>query len=176
MRSLKIWALVALFLAAIVAANLLTTHFVATFPGIIYLNAFWLIGLDFVTRDRLADFWGTTRLTKMALLIAAGGGLSYWLNADASTVAVASTVSFAAAEAGEALFYHLFRRQPWLERTPKAAIVAAAIDSLIFPTMVFGFDFTTSFTQFAVKVGGATFWAITVARLLPPPSMAPEVA
>lgn len=175
MRSVKIGALVALFLAAIVAANLLVTHYVATFPGIIYLNAFWLIGLDFVTRDRLADFWGTSRWLKMGLLILAGGALSYWLNDAAAKVAIASTVSFAAAEIGEAVFYHLFRKRPWLERAPKAAIVAAAIDSLVFPTMVFGFDFTTSFTQFAVKLGGAAFWAIVVLRFMPPPSVAPAV-
>lgn len=164
MRTLKITGLVAIFLAAIVAANLTLTHFGISW---LYINAFFLIGLDFVTRDKLADFWGTTRWAKMALLIAAGGALSYWLNRDAATIAVASTVSFAAAEAGEAIFYHLFRKQPWLERAPKAAIVAAAIDSIVFPTMVFGFVFTTSFTQFAVKLGGAAFWALVVAKFMP---------
>jgi hypothetical protein len=29
-------------------------------------NAFALIGLDLITRDRLADFWGTTRWAKVA--------------------------------------------------------------------------------------------------------------
>lgn len=164
MRSLKIAGLVGVFLAAIVAANLTLTHFG---PSWLYINAFFLIGLDFITRDRLADFWGTTRWLKMALLIAAGGALSYWLNADARTIAIASTVSFAAAEVGEAVFYHVFRKQPWLERAPKAAIVAAAIDSIVFPTMVFGFVFTTSFTQFAVKLGGAAFWALVAAWLMP---------
>jgi queuosine precursor transporter len=173
MRHLKIGALIALFLAAIVAANLTLTHFGVSW---LYINAFFLIGLDFITRDRLADFWGTTRWAKMALLIAAGGALSYWLNADAAKIAIASTVSFAAAEGAEATFYHLFRKQPWLERAPKAAIVAAAVDSIVFPTMVFGFVFTTSFTQFAVKLGGAAFWAIIVARFVTPPNMAPAVA
>ena len=47
-----IW--VALYLAAIVAANLL----VATYgPAVAVLNAFWLIGLDLSLRDRLHDRW-----------------------------------------------------------------------------------------------------------------------
>lgn len=168
----QIATLVAAFLAAIVVANLTLTHFGSSW---LYINAFFLIGLDFVTRDRLADFWGTSRWAKMVLLIAAGGALSYWVNRDAATVAIASTVSFAAAELGETIFYHLFRRQPWTERAPKAGIVAAAIDSLVFPTWVFGFSFTTSFTQFAVKLGGVAFWTLVIAnvRWLRPPSMAP---
>ena len=174
MRALKIGALVALYLAAIVAANLTLTHWG---PSAIIPNAFFLIGLDLVTRDRLADFWGTTRWAKMALLIAAGGALSYWVNADAAKIAVASCVAFAAAELGEALVYHLIRRQPWTERAPKAAVVGAAIDSIVFPTLAFGaFVFSTSFAQFAAKVGGAFVWTFVIAKLLPPPSMAPEAA
>jgi hypothetical protein len=99
-RTLKIGALVALFLAAIVAANLTLTHWG---PSAIIPNTFFLIGLDLVTRDRLADFWGTTRWRKMLLLIAAGGALSYWVNDNAAKIAIASTVSFALAEGGEAI-------------------------------------------------------------------------
>ena len=48
-----VWALVALWLAAIVAANLTLTHFG---PGWILPNAFFLIGLDFITRDQVEDY------------------------------------------------------------------------------------------------------------------------
>ena len=172
MRALKIGALIALYLAAIVAANLTLTHWG---PSAIIPNAFFLIGLDLITRDRLADFWGTTRWAKMLLLIAAGGALSYWLNADAAKIAVASTVSFAAAELVEAVAYHVLRRQRWAERAPKAALLGAAVDSIVFPTLAFGaFVFSTSFSQFAAKVAGALVWTWVVGRLLPPPSMAPE--
>jgi hypothetical protein len=51
----SVTALVSLYLTAIVAANLLTARFGPT--ASIY-NAFALIGLDLITRDRLADFWG----------------------------------------------------------------------------------------------------------------------
>jgi queuosine precursor transporter len=173
-RSLKIAALIAAYLAAIVVANLTLTHWG---PSAIIPNAFFLIGLDLVTRDRLADFWGTTRWAKMLLLIAAGGALSYWVNADAAKIAMASTIAFAAAEGAEALVYHFLRRQAWTERAPKAAVIGALVDSIVFPTLAFGaFVFSTSFAQFAAKVGGAFVWTIVIAKFLPPPSMAPEVA
>jgi len=170
---LKVAGLVALFLAAIVIANLTLTHWG---PVAIIPNAFFLIGLDLVTRDRLADFWGTTRWAKMLILIAAGGLLSYWLNRDAATIALASVVAFSCAELGEAVFYHFLRHRPWIERAPKAAVVGAEIDSLLFITIAFGFDASTSFAQFAAKLAGAVVWTWAIARLLPPPSMAPEVA
>src|SRR5437868_2735852 len=83
-RKAKVAGLVALFLGAVVAANLITTHYGVSS---VYYVAAGLIGLDLITRDRLADFWGTTRWLKMALLIAAGGALSYFLNQHAATIA-----------------------------------------------------------------------------------------
>lgn len=172
MRTLKIAVLVVLFLAAIVVANLTLT---AWGPSAIIPNAFFLIGLDLITRDRLADFWGTTRWVKMIALIAAGGALSYWLNRNAATIAMASVIAFAAAELVEALAYHLLRRQRWAERAPKAALLGAAVDSILFPTLAFGgFVFATSFAQFAAKLAGALVWTWAVARLLPPPRVAGE--
>ena len=113
----------------------------------------------------------------MIALIAAGGALSYWLNRHAATIAEASMIAFAAAELCEAIVYHLLRRQRWVERAPKAALIGAAVDSVVFPTLAFsGFVFATSFGQFAAKLAGAVVWTWVVARLLPPPSMAPEAA
>jgi hypothetical protein len=170
MRSLKIAALVAVFLAAIVVANLTLTHWG---PSAIIPNAFFLIGLDLVTRDRIADLTGTKRWQFMLPLIAVGGALSYWLNRDAAQIALASVVAFSCAELGEAVFYHFLRKRPWIERAPKAATVGAVIDSLLFITIAFGFSFSTSFAQFAAKVAGAVVWTWAIARFMPPPSMAP---
>ncbi len=173
-RRIQIALLIAAYLAAIVTANLALIHWG---PSAIIPNAFFLIGLDLVTRDRLADFWGTTRWAKMALLIAAGGVLSYWVNRDAAQIALASTISFAMAEGGEALVYHLLRRSPWGERAPRAALVGAAIDSIVFPTLAFGtFVFATSFAQFAAKLAGAVVWTWVIGRLSQPPTEAPEIA
>lgn len=173
MRALKIGALVALYLAAIVAANIITTRY-----GVqaVYYVAFGLIGLDLVTRDRLADFWGTTRWAKMALLIAVGGALSYWVNRDAATIAIASTIAFAGSETIEAAAYHIFRHRPWNTRAPQAATLGAITDSVLFITIAFGFSLEVIFLQIACKVFGAVAWTWIIGRLLPPPRMAPEVA
>lgn len=174
MKQAKIAGLIVVFLATIAAANLITTHYG---PGASVYNAFFLIGLDFITRDRLADFWGTTRWPKMIALIATGGLLSYLVNKGSGDIAIASMVAFSAAELVEAVVYHLLRRRQWVERAPKAALFAAAVDSLIFPTIAFhGIMWSVTFGQFFAKVAGAVVWAWVVARLLPPPKVAPEIA
>jgi hypothetical protein len=170
MRALKVWTLVAVFLGAIVAANLITTHYGVS---AVYYVAFGLIGLDLITRDRLADFWGTTRWLKMGLLILTGGAISYYLNRNAATIAVASTIAFASSEVSEAVLYHVLRRRPWAERAPRAAILAAVVDSVVFISIAFGFTFEVVFLQVCCKIAGATAWTWVVARFLPPPSMAP---
>ena len=69
---------VALYLAAIVAANLLVAQFG---PAVAVLNAFWLIGLDLSLRDILHERWADDQLVlRMGLLIATGGVVSYVLN------------------------------------------------------------------------------------------------
>ena len=171
-RALKIGALCAAFLAAIVIANLTLTKWG---PVMILPNAFVLIGLDLATRDRLADLWGTRRVGKMALLIALGGLLSWYVNRSALTIAEASAISFAAAEIVNAVAYHLQRHRPWTERAPRAAVFGAAVDSIVFPTLAFGvFSFTTSFGQFCAKLAGALVWAWLIGSLMPPPVVAPE--
>src|SRR5664279_3080639 len=72
--------------------------------------------------------------------------------------ATASVVAFSCAELGEALLYHVLRKRPWIERAPKAAVLGAAIDSLLFITIAFGFSLSTSFAQFAAKLAGALVW------------------
>jgi len=159
----SIAALVSLYLVAIVAANLLTARFGPT--ASIY-NAFALIGLDLITRDRLADFWGTTRWAKMALLILAGSVLSFAINLEARTVAEASAISFVCAESGEALLYHILRDREWMQRANTAAWLGAAIDSFVFPTLAFGgLVWTTTFGQFTAKTAGALLWSLVIGRV-----------
>lgn len=169
---LQVGGLVAAFLAAIVAANVTLANWG---PSAIVPNAFVLIGLDLITRDRLADFWGTRRWSRTLALIAAGGLLSWWLSRNAATIAEASAVSFAAAECCEAVAYHLLRRQRWADRAPRAATIGAIVDSVVFPTLAFGsFAFGTSLTQFAAKLAGAVVWMWLLGWLTSPPAAAPE--
>ncbi len=161
----KVGLLVAIYLAAIVTANLIAARFG---PVATVYNAFVLIGLDLITRDRLADFWGTTRLFKMAALILAGSVLSYVVAQDTRTIAEASAISFACAEAGEGILYHLLRRREWLQRANTAAWLGAGIDSFVFPTLAFGgVMWSTTVGQFTAKTAGALLWSAVIVKVRP---------
>lgn len=153
------------YLAAIVAANLAV---VAFGPGITILDAFLLIGLDLTLRDRLHDEWkGRWLRPKMVALIAAGGVLSYLVNASAAQIALSSTVAFVVAAALDATVYGLLEGRPRWERVNGSNIVGAAADSLLFPTLAFGsFLPLIVLGQFLAKVLGGFLW-FWVLRALP---------
>jgi hypothetical protein len=149
---------IAVYLAAIVAANLITTEFG---PEASIYNAFFLIGLTLVVRDVLHDLWDRHRFIKMAALIGAGAGLSYLLNQDASQIALASCIAFASAEGTDAVVYHGFRRWPWLERSNISNFGGALVDSAVFVAIAFpGFLWEIAFAQFVAKVAGGLLFSL----------------
>jgi hypothetical protein len=151
--------LIAVYLAAIVAANLTIARFG---PSATVITSFLFIGLDITTRDRLHENWRGKRLwLKMAALIAGGSLLSWLLNARAGQVAAASFVAFAASGAADALAYHALRDRPWIWKTNGSNVVSAAVDSLIFPTLAFGAILPWVVAgQFIAKVAGGGLWAL----------------
>lgn len=155
--------IVALYLVAIVVANLTVAWFG---PWWSVVNAALFIGLDLTARDRLHDAWrGNGLVWKMGALIATGGLISYLLNADAGRIAIASTVAFTAAALTDAGTYHLLRARPWLLRVNGSNVPAAAVDSIIFPTLAFGgFDPLLTLAQFVAKVGGGFAWSWILER------------
>ncbi len=150
---------VVLYLAAIVAANLLVAQFG---PSATVVNAFLFVGLDLTTRDRLHDAWhGDGLLWKMAALIAAGSALSWLVNRDAGQIALASFVAFAAAATVDALAYHLLRNRAWWQRANGSNILSAAVDSVVFPTLAFGALLPVIVLgQFVAKVAGGALWSV----------------
>lgn len=153
---------VALYLAAIVAANLSVTAFG---PGVTVVNAFLLIGLDLTLRDRLHESWkGRGLVPQMAALIAAGGAISYVLNVNAGPIALASTVAFAVSASLDALAYALLEPYRRLVRVNGSNVIGAAADSLLFPTLAFGsFLGPIVLSQFAAKVAGGFLWSLILA-------------
>lgn len=148
-----------LYLVAIVLANLS----VATFgPSVVILNAFLFIGLDLTARDHLHDSWrGKNLLPKMTSLIAAGALLSWLLNRNAGSVALASFVAFAAAAIVDAIVYHQLQQHPRWLRINGSNVPSAFVDSLIFPTLAFGaFLWPIVLGQFVAKVFGGFLWSI----------------
>jgi uncharacterized PurR-regulated membrane protein YhhQ (DUF165 family) len=151
------------YLVSIVAANLL----VATFgPWIVPLNAFVLIGLDLVLRDKLHDTWHHRHLwPKMMALILTGSALTWLFSAGAGRVALASAVAFALAGAIDAITYHALRHRPQLVRANGSNLPAALTDSIAFPTLAFGEVLPVTIgLQFGAKVLGGALWSLVLFR------------
>ena len=150
-----------IYLVSIVTANLLVAwlgHW------IVPVNAFVLIGLDLVIRDKLHDAWRHRHLwPKMMALILTGSALSWIVSPQAGRVAVASAVAFALAGATDAATYHLLRDHPRLIRANGSNVPAALVDSLIFPTLAFGQVLPLTIAlQFGAKVLGGSLWSFVL--------------
>lgn len=149
-----------IYLVAIIAANLSVAQFG---PRAAIVNAFLFIGLDITTRDYLHEAWHGKRLwVKMLLLIASGSILSYLLNRSAGAIALASFVAFAGAGLADTLIYAALGERAKLLRINGSNVGAAAVDSLVFPAMAFGFPLLWGimFGQFLAKVGGGFVWSL----------------
>ena len=144
---------IALYLAAMIAANLLV---VAFGPAISPINAFFLIGLDLALRDWLHV---RLRVWQMGALIAATGALTYVLNPAAGQIAIASACAFTASSLVDwGAFTRL--RGSWMFRANGSNVVGAAVDSLLFPTIAFGMLMPQIVAmQFVAKVAGGAVWA-----------------
>jgi queuosine precursor transporter len=156
--------LISLYLVAIVLANLT----VATFgPSWSVLNAFLFIGLDLTTRDSLHERWHGRHLWRnMAALILAGSVLSAVLNWQAAQIAAASCVAFAGAGAADALVYAALGSRARLVKVNGSNVVSAAVDSVLFPALAFGFPLMIGVMvgQFVAKVAGGFIWSLILTR------------
>jgi hypothetical protein len=166
-RGLAIWIshrFIILYLGAIVAANLITAWQGAWVTPI---NAFLLIGLNITSRDSLHDSWQNRGLWwKMATLIASGSLLSWLLNRNAGRVAVASFVAFAGSGAIDALVYSLFGKKDQLVRVNASNFASAAVDSIVFSAIAFGWlpILSIVYGQFTAKVAGGLLWSLLLKR------------
>ena len=147
--------LILTYLIAIILANLLIT---ALGPAAAIPIAFLFIGLDLTTRDALDEKWHG-RKAPMLILIATGGAISYLLNREAGSIAIASTIAFTAAAIADWSVYHLLSNHSQRLRVNGSNIAGAAIDSILFPTIAFGVFLPLIIVgQFIAKVFGGAFW------------------
>jgi len=155
---------VAIYLVAVVGANLLVAWQGAWITPLI---GFVLIGLNITTRDRLHDAWQRRGLWwKMALLIGTGSALSWVLNRNAGRIALASFVAFAVSSTIDALVYHVLRRAARFERVNWSNLASAAVDSVLFPALAFGWppSMEIVYGQATAKVAGGLFWSLVMMR------------
>lgn len=156
--------LVALYLFAIVAANLLVAFFG---PSISILNAFLFIGLDITTRDYLHEAWHRNLYLKMLALIASGSILSFLLNFNAGPIALASFVSFLLSGLVDFTSYQLLRDKSRKLKVNGSNVLSSAVDSVIFPALAFGWPllFGIMMGQFIAKVAGGFAWYFIIERI-----------
>jgi hypothetical protein len=153
--------IIAAYLIAIVSANMIVAHFG---PSVSVLTAFLFIGLNLTARDALHDAWRGRRLKiKMAALIAGGSVLSWILNKDAGSIALASAVSFGISELADSGVYEKLKRYNWFRRVTSSNIAGALIDSILFPLLAFGGVMPwITIGQFVAKVFGGGLWALAL--------------
>jgi queuosine precursor transporter len=151
-----IYVAIALYAAAMVAANLIVAAFG---PWVMPLNGFFLIGLDLALRDWLHV---RLRLWQMGALVAATGLLTYLLNPAAQDIAIASAVAFAVAAVADWL---VFVRMPgsFFRRSASSNVAGAAVDSLLFPLIAFG-SLSVAPALLVAKIAGGTAWAWLLSR------------
>lgn len=144
-----------IYILAICAANLLVAKFG---PWITPVNAFFLVGLDMVLRDVLHERHGAIR---SVLLSVVAGLISYFINPASGIIALASVVAFVASSLANAAVYQALIRKSWLKKSNAGNVVAAAVDSMIFPLIAFGaFMPLIIASQFLFKVFGGAIWSI----------------
>ena len=149
-----------MYLAAIVAANVSVSLFG---PGVTVVNAFLFIGFNLTARDRLHDAWHGRNLRRnMALLILTGAALSALFGAG--RIALASFVAFALSEAVDTAVYQMLGNRAKLVQVNGSNIVSAAVDSIVFPALAFGWPllWLVMAGQFVAKVGGGAVWSLVI--------------
>lgn len=143
-----------IYIAAICLANFLVNAFG---PIITPINAFLLIGLDLVIRDKLHEKIG---IFKMICLIAIAGIISFSINPATDMIAIASVSAFSLAALTDATVYQSLIRKKWMIKSNASNVASSAVDSLIFPMVAFGaFMPGVVMAQFAAKVFGGAIWA-----------------
>ena len=158
---------IALYLTAIILANLSSAHLG---PGASVINAFLFIGLDLTSRDKLHEAWlGRGFVLKMGGLVAVGSLISWAINRNAGTIAVASFVAFLSAAIIDTIVYQLLHKRNYLVKVNGSNVFSALADSLIFPTLAFGgFMPLITLGQFVAKVVGGAMWAFILRRRMNP--------
>jgi uncharacterized PurR-regulated membrane protein YhhQ (DUF165 family) len=154
-------AITAAFLACILAANYVTTHYgmVPVGFGLIATAGTYFAGLTFVLRDSLQDVAGK-RWTLAA--IAAGAALSFLVSDP--FIALASAVAFGLAELADLLVYTPLRKRGYIRAAVASNIVGSFVDTIVFLTIA-GFPLWVAFPgqmvgKLAVTVAAATFVAV----------------
>lgn len=144
-------AIAAVYVAAILLANVLTEHLglVPIGFGLMVTAGTFAAGLTLLSRNVLQDVAGRGLVL---LLMALGVLLSWW--AASPQLAVASAVAFGLSEAADMAIYSPLRVRGWARAALAAAAASAIVDTLAFLWLA-GFPITADSVtgQVLVKFG-----------------------
>lgn len=117
------------FIAAIVAANWLTSHYgmIPVGFGLVATAGTYLAGLTFILRDAVQDASGK----RAALLLIIIGALISWALAD-PRIALASCAAFLVGELADFAVYTPLRRHGYVRAAIASNTVGAFLDTLLF--------------------------------------------
>lgn len=158
--------LIALYLAAIVAANLAAAHFG---PWATPIIGFFAIGFDLTARCVLQEKWACRWKRNMLRLIVAGSLLTLMVNWHAWRIAIASTIAFTVSEIVDAVFYTMLRRQGYvlMARINLANFISAFLDSVLFMWIAFGvIKPGTIVAEHMAKFIGGVLWSIVLVKTI----------
>lgn len=157
--------LIILYLAALIAANLIVKHFGAY--GL-WFSSVILIPFDFVCRCIFHENWKGIKLVKnLILLTLASGLITVLLNYDALNIALASFAGIAAVQIGAGLFYQRFKNKSLFFKVNLSDLVAIVIDSIVFQYVAFQIiDFEVTGGQILIKFIGGLFWFFIIFKVL----------
>ena len=159
------YRLIALYLVAIVLANLLLVEFG---PRAAFINCFVLVGFDLVVRDELHQRWKGRQLWwRMLLLIGTGSCLTLLLNHNAGRIAFASFVAFFGAGIVDSICYHLLGKRAFLLKVNGSNVLSAFTDSILFVFVAFGMPllWTLIIYQCLMKIFGGVLWSVLWVKL-----------
>ncbi|WP_309505414.1 VUT family protein [Streptomyces phytophilus] len=132
---MKATAVLAGYIATIPVANWLVAHVDPQPVGLGYVApaGVYMVGLVLVLRDAVRE---TVGRPAVAVAIAAGAVLSFWLATPA--LAFASAAAFALSETADSLVYEPLRKRGRLTAVAASNAVGLVADSLLFLWLAFG--------------------------------------
>lgn len=129
-------------------------------PGVAWINALVLIGLDLALRD-----WLHLKLDRLEMLglICASAMLTLFLSPGSGQIAAASAAAFGSAALVDwAVFSRT--RGPWFVRSNASNAAGAVVDSLVF-SLAAGIPLAYAPSMVVAKIAGGFLWAALITRL-----------
>jgi len=156
---------ISVYLAALVLANFVVFWFGKT--GLLF-TAFLLIPFDFVMRSYFHEKWkGKDLFVNMIMLIGTSGLVTYLLNPEAKSIAVASASAFVCAQALAGIAYQLVIDRSYFVKVNGSDLIGIFVDSLVFQVIAFGaLDWTLTLSQTAIKMLGGLMWYYIIFKLI----------